>query len=55
VAGPGAFGAPPELDEAAAEDLERRIRDLVASGADEVEVRSLVRAATRFGKRQPTT
>ena len=54
VAGPGAFGPPPALDEAAAEDLERRIGDLVAAGADEAEVRSLVRAATRFARRQPT-
>ena len=47
VAGPEAFGAPPPVDEAAAADLERRIDALVASGADEAEVRSLVRAAGR--------
>lgn len=53
VAGAGAFGASPPVDETAAVDLERRITELIAAGADEVEVRSLVRAATRFGRRQP--
>ncbi len=51
VAGPEAFGAPPPVDEAAAADLERRIVALVASGADEAEVRSLVRAAGRVYRR----
>jgi hypothetical protein len=51
VAGPEAFGAPPPIDEAAAADLERRIDALVASGADEAEVRSLVRAAGRVYRR----
>ena len=48
VAGPEAFGAAPPIDEAAAADLERRIEALVAAGADEAEVRSLVRAARRL-------
>ena len=39
------FGAPAAPDDAAAEDLERRISVVVDGGADEVEVRSLVRAA----------
>jgi hypothetical protein len=51
VAGPEAFGSPPPVDEAAAADLERRIDALVASGADEAEVRSLVRAAGRVYRR----
>lgn len=51
VAGPEAFGAPPPVDETAAADLERRIDALVASGADEAEVRSLVRAAGRVYRR----
>ena len=51
VAGPEAFGAPPPADEAAAADLERRIEALVSAGADEAEVRSLVRAAGRFYRR----
>lgn len=51
AAGPSAFAAPTPVDEAAAEDLERRIAQLVAAGADEAELRSLVRAATRFGRR----
>ena len=50
VAGPEAFGAPRPIDEAAAEDLERRVENLVASGADEAEVRSLVRAARRLAR-----
>jgi hypothetical protein len=49
--GPGAFDAPPPVDQDAAADLERRIELLVAAGADEAELRSLVRAATRFGRR----
>jgi hypothetical protein len=51
VAGPEAFGAPPSIDETAAADLERRIDTLVAAGADEAEVRSLVRAAGRVYRR----
>jgi len=51
VAGPEAFGAPPPIDEAAAADLERRIDAFVAAGADEAEVRSLVRAAGRIYRR----
>ena len=51
AAGPEAFAAPPPVDEAAAADLERRVEHLVASGADETEVRSLLRAAARFYKR----
>ncbi len=49
VAGPGAF-APPLVDEHAAADVERRIADLVAAGADEPELRALVRAARRLGR-----
>jgi hypothetical protein len=52
VGGPAAFAAPPPPDEAAAEDLERRVQDLVARGAEEADVRSLVRAAARFYRRQ---
>jgi hypothetical protein len=48
AAGPQAFAAPPAVDEAAAADLERRVQQLVADGADETEVRSLLRAAARF-------
>ena len=51
VAGPEAFGTPAPVDETAAADLERRIDALVASGADEAEVRSLVRAAGRVYRR----
>jgi hypothetical protein len=51
VAGPEAFGSPPPVDDAAAADLERRIELLVASGADEAEIRSLVRAAGRVYRR----
>ena len=54
AAGPAAFGAPAAPDDAAAEDLERRISVVVDGGADEVEVRSLVRAAIRFGRRSTT-
>jgi hypothetical protein len=51
VAGPEAFGAPPPVDETAAADLERRIEALIAAGADESDVRSLVRAAGRVYRR----
>jgi hypothetical protein len=47
TAGAGAFGPVP-VDETAAADVERRVQSLVASGADEHEVRSLVRAAQRI-------
>ncbi len=50
VAGPEAFGSPAPVDEAAAADLERRIESLVAAGADEHEVRSLVRAVRRLSR-----
>lgn len=53
AAGPEAFGAPPPVDEDAAADIERRIGNLVGAGADEADVRSLVRAAVRFGRRSP--
>lgn len=52
VAAPSAFGAPPPPDEQAAADIEGRIARLVAAGADEAEVRSLVRAANRFARRR---
>jgi hypothetical protein len=51
VAGPEAFGGATPVDEQAAADLERRVAALVASGADESEVRSLVRAARRLSRR----
>jgi hypothetical protein len=54
VAGPEAFGAPPSIDEAAAADIERRVEALVTAGADEAEVRSLVRAAVRLYRRDAT-
>jgi hypothetical protein len=50
VAGPEAFGKAPPLDERAAADLERRVELLVASGADENEVRSLIRAVRRLAR-----
>jgi hypothetical protein len=53
AAGPAAFDAPPPVDDDAAADLERRIEQLVAAGADEADVRSLVRAAARFARRTP--
>jgi hypothetical protein len=55
TAGPSAFAAPPAVDEDAAADLEQRIERVVADGGDETEVRALVRAAIRFGRRTPTT
>ena len=51
AAGPAAFAAPPAVDEQAAEDLERRVQHLVEAGADETEVRSLLRAAGRLYRR----
>ncbi|MEO7555102.1 MAG: hypothetical protein ABIV94_00685 [Acidimicrobiales bacterium] len=53
AAGPAAFGAPTVLDDEAAADLERRIGTVVDQGAEETEVRSLVRAAVRFGRGSP--
>ena len=50
VAGPEAFGHSQPVDAAAAADLERRVDALVASGADEAEVRSLVRAVRRISR-----
>jgi hypothetical protein len=41
-------------DDIAAERLERRIGTLVAAGADEDEVRDLVRESMRFGRRTRT-
>jgi hypothetical protein len=52
VAPPEAFGAP-VVDDAAAADVERRVADLVAAGAEEAEVRSLVRAVRRLDARGP--
>jgi hypothetical protein len=51
VAGPEAFGQSQPVDEAAAADIERRVGALVAAGADEAEVRSLVRAVRRIARR----
>lgn len=45
--GPGARAAP--VDEAVAADVERRINALVANGADEQQVRQLVRRAMDLG------
>ncbi|MGI8662043.1 MAG: hypothetical protein ACR2LQ_02390 [Acidimicrobiales bacterium] len=53
VGGPSAFAAPATIDEGAAADIERRIERVLAAGAEESEVRSLVRAAIRFGRRTP--
>lgn len=52
VAPPGSFG-PPVVDEEAAADVERRVAELVAAGADEAQVRALVRAAVRMARRSP--
>jgi hypothetical protein len=43
-------GAPATVDESVAERVERRIRDLVETGADETAVRDLVRDAVRLGR-----
>jgi hypothetical protein len=51
VAGPEAFGTSQAVDEGAAADLERRVDALVANGADEAEVRSLIRAVRRISRR----
>ena len=47
VSPPEAFGRT-VVDETAAADVERRIVELVAGGADEADVRSLVRAVRRL-------
>jgi hypothetical protein len=49
VAPADAFGGP-VVDEDAAADVERRVAELVAAGADEAEVRSLVRAVRRLSR-----
>jgi hypothetical protein len=46
----GASPTPVAVDEAEAEALEAKVRDLVASGADEDSVRDLVRHAVRLGR-----
>jgi hypothetical protein len=51
VAGPEAFGRSQPVDEGAAADLERRVEALVAAGADEAEVRSLIRTVRRISRR----
>lgn len=51
VAGPEAFGRPQPVDEFAADDLERRVASLVAGGADEDDVRALIRAVRRMSRR----
>jgi hypothetical protein len=43
-------GTPARVDESVAERVERRIRDLVETGADEAAVRDLVRDAVRLGR-----
>jgi hypothetical protein len=48
VAGPTAFEAPGPVDETLAAELEGRVEALVAEGADESEVRALVRLAIRL-------
>lgn len=49
VAPPSSFG-PPVVDPETAADVERRVEALVAAGADEAEVRSLVRAVSRMAR-----
>jgi hypothetical protein len=51
VAGPEAFGHEAPVDQGAAADVERRVQVLVAAGADETDVRSLVRAVRRLSRR----
>jgi predicted MFS family arabinose efflux permease len=43
-------GTSTAVDESVAETVERRIRDLVETGADEAAVRDLVRDAVRLGR-----
>jgi hypothetical protein len=50
TAGPRAFGAP-GVDDVAAADVERRVQALATAGADEPELRALVRAARRMERR----
>lgn len=50
--GPDAFRAVPGFDPETAAELEQRIGDLVAEGADEPKVRDLVRLAVRLGARR---
>lgn len=50
VAGTDAFERKAHFDEEAAAAMERRIRAIVAAGADEAEVRDLVRTAVRLGR-----
>ncbi|MEY2449613.1 MAG: hypothetical protein QOH79_3089 [Acidimicrobiaceae bacterium] len=50
IAGPAGFGDAPPVDAGAAADLERRVEALVAAGADEDDVRSLVRAVRRISR-----
>jgi hypothetical protein len=50
AAGPEAFGGSAGPDDTALADIERRVADLVAGGADEAEVRSLVRAVRRTAR-----
>jgi hypothetical protein len=45
-----AFAAPVRFDEASAERIEAAIAELVADGADEEQVRQLVRDAVRLGR-----
>lgn len=52
VTGSEAFGRTQPVDEAAAADLERRVEALVAGGADEHDVRSLIRAVRRMSRRR---
>jgi hypothetical protein len=51
VAGPEAFGRAQPIDESAAADLERRVQALTAAGAEEDDVRSLIRAVRRISRR----
>jgi hypothetical protein len=53
TAAPGAFGAR-VVDEEAASDVEHRVQALAAAGADEPELRALVRAARRMERRNQT-
>lgn len=50
VAPPEGFGSR-VLDEETAAEVEQRVTDLVSGGADEAEVRSLVRAVRRLERR----
>lgn len=50
VGGPAAFERPVHFDEHAAAGLEVRIMSIVDAGANEAEVRDLVRDAVRLGR-----